>query len=155
MVELDRIDRKILNALQTDCNVTNLALSEEVGISPPACLRRVKHLRDEGFILRDVSLVDPSKLGLKLTAIVEVTLERHTEDYKSSFLRRVQGEDTITQCYMVTGETDAVLVVHLKDMEEYADFTRRIFDSDRHVVRYRTLFAIRRIKFNTKLTFPE
>jgi Lrp/AsnC family leucine-responsive transcriptional regulator len=151
MTELDRIDKKILDLLQVDSNVTNLALADRVGISAPACLRRVKRLRDERVIVGDVSLVDPLKLGVKLTALIEVTLERHSDEFKSSFIRRVMGDEAVTQCYMVTGETDAVLVVSIRGMEEYVEFTKRMFDSDARVLRYRTLFAMRRIKFETKV----
>ena len=151
MTKLDRADRKILNVLQEDSNITNVALADRVGLSPPACLRRVRALRDSGVIERDVSLVDPVKVGRRLTAFVEVTLARHSADFKTEFQRRVLDERAISQCYMVTGETDALLIVNVEDMDAYEAFASRMFDANQRIIRYRTLFAIRRVKFETAI----
>lgn len=152
MATLDRADRKILDLLQENSNITNVALADRVGLSPPACLRRVRALRDSGVIERDVSLVDPVKVGKRLTAFVEVTLARHSLDFKAEFRKRVLEERAISQCYMVTGETDALLIVNVEDMDAYEAFASRMFDADQRIVRYRTLFAIRRVKFQTAIS---
>jgi DNA-binding Lrp family transcriptional regulator len=72
---LDELDRRILNTLQTDASHTNAELAELVHVSPPTCLRRVKQLSDSGVIQRQVAIVDPAKVGARLTAIVEITLD--------------------------------------------------------------------------------
>ena len=79
-IELDAIDRRILDALQEDNQVTNLALAERVGLSPPACLKRVRRLRQERVVVRDVALVDPERVGQTIVAFVGVELDRQRED---------------------------------------------------------------------------
>jgi len=78
--ELDKIDRRILQTLQTTGNLSNLELAEKVGLSPTPCARRVKRLEADGFIRGYVALVDQDKLGLTLTAHVSVTMDRHTPE---------------------------------------------------------------------------
>src|SRR5690606_34135227 len=104
-MRLDRIDRRILALLQRDSSVTNLALAEQVGLSPPACLKRVKRLKDEGVIAREVALIAPEKLGQLLHVVVEVVMERDRKDLYAAFLRRVETAREVKQCYQVTGET--------------------------------------------------
>src|SRR5690242_15016468 len=87
--DLDKIDRKILNLLQKDNQITNLALADKVGISAPPCFRRVKRLRDEGIIVKDVSLVDPFKAGRGLIVFVNITLEKQREDLLAHFERKM------------------------------------------------------------------
>ncbi|MET4707536.1 Lrp/AsnC family transcriptional regulator [Endozoicomonas lisbonensis] len=77
-MKLDRTDRKILSILQENNKIPNIELASEVGLSPPACLKRVKHLRESGIIVRDVSLIDPVLAGNKLTMIVSVEMGRET-----------------------------------------------------------------------------
>jgi len=89
--ELDAIDRKILAALQEDNQITNQDLAARVGISPPPCHRRVKRLREEGIIVRDVSLVDPVKVGRSLVVFTSITLERQREDLLENFERKMTG----------------------------------------------------------------
>src|ERR1041385_6205133 len=76
---LDAIDRRILNLLQEDNQITNQDLAAKVGISPPPCHRRVKRLREEGIIQRDVALVDPVKVGRSMIVFTSITLERQRE----------------------------------------------------------------------------
>ncbi|WP_199267015.1 Lrp/AsnC family transcriptional regulator, partial [Streptococcus agalactiae] len=82
---LDELDRRILNALQTDASQTNTELAELVHVSPPTCLRRVKQLTDAGVIERQVAIVDPAKVGARLTAIVEITLDVQAAERMEAF----------------------------------------------------------------------
>ena len=84
-MEIDRLDRKILAVLQTNNRIANVDLAEEVGLSPPACLKRVKRLREGKVIVRDVSIVNPSLAGNKLTLIVSIEMERDRGDIYSQF----------------------------------------------------------------------
>ena len=77
-MKIDRIDIRILQRLQLDARLSNLDLAEQVGLSPTPCARRVKQLEHEGFIKRAVTLLDKDKLGLKLTAYIGITMDRHT-----------------------------------------------------------------------------
>ncbi|MCW8889284.1 MAG: Lrp/AsnC family transcriptional regulator, partial [Sedimenticola sp.] len=108
---LDRIDERILNQLQKDNQISNLKLAEQVGLSPPACLRRVKRLRDEQVITGDVSLVDPQIAGHNINIIVEVEMERDHLELSAQFRKSIMASPEVTQCYAVTGEVDFILVV--------------------------------------------
>src|SRR5690606_16359197 len=89
--DLDRYDLKILAALQENAAISNQELADRIGLSPSPCSRRVKQLEEAGYILRQVALLDPHKLGLTLTAFVMVGMDRHTPDRFAHF------EDTIRQ----------------------------------------------------------
>ena len=82
---LDELDRRILNALQADASHTNAELAELVHVSPPTCLRRVKQLTDAGVIERQVAIVDPGKVGARLSAIVEITLDVQAAERMDEF----------------------------------------------------------------------
>lgn len=146
---LDRIDRHILRCLQVDNTISNLHLAEEVGLSPPACLRRVRKLREEGVIVADVSIVNPRLLGRLLNIIVEVEMNRDQLDVHDAFMQKMLEAPEVTQCYQVTGDVDFVLVVMVADMEAYEAFARRDLASDMNLRKFRSLISLRRNKFST------
>ena len=150
-VPLDDIDRRILDRLQQDNQATNLALAEQVGLSPPACLRRVRRLREAGVIVRDVAIVDPAKVDRKIIAFVGVELERQREDALSAFERKMLAEPEVQQCYFVSGDNDYLLVVTCADMESYNAFCRRVLANDHDIRRFRTSFNLDRIKYDTRI----
>jgi Lrp/AsnC family leucine-responsive transcriptional regulator len=151
-VALDAIDRKILDALQEDNQITNLALAARVGLSPPPCLRRVRRLRETGVIARDVALVDPAMVGQQVTAFVGVELDRQREDVLASFERKIAAEPDVQQCYFVSGEIDYLLVVTCRDLDSYNEFARRVLANEHNIKRFRTSFNLARIKYETKIS---
>ncbi|WP_415905801.1 Lrp/AsnC family transcriptional regulator [Neptuniibacter sp. QD48_55] len=150
-IQLDRIDRHILKCLQVDNRISNQALAEEVGLSPPACLRRVKQLREQGIIMADVAIVNPRALGKVLNIIVEVEMIRDSIDVHDMFMRKMQDATEVTQCYQVTGDIDFVLVIMVPDMEAYEAFARRDLASDPNLRKFRSLISLRRNKFTTEV----
>ena len=152
---LDRTDRKILNILQRDNQITNLALAEQIGISAPPCFRRVKRLREEGIIVNDVSLVDPFKVGRPLIVFVNITLEKQRDDLLTHFERKMADEPEIMQCYFVSGDTDYLLIIHVTDMNHYNDFARRVFANEPNIKKFRSSFCLNRTKYNTHVLLPE
>lgn len=150
-IELDRIDRHILNLLQQDNRISNQELAERVGLSPPACLRRVRKLRNDGIIMADVSLVDPRVMGRYLNIIVEVEMNRDQSDVYDAFIKKMDLAVEVTQCYQVTGEVDFLLMVMVPDMEAYEVFIRRDLSSDLNLRKFRTLISLRRQKFKTSI----
>lgn len=151
MIDLDRIDRHILNLLQRDNRISNQALAEQVGLSPPACLRRVRKLREEGVIMADVALIDPRVAGRYINIIVEVEMVRDQLDIYAAFKRKMDRAAEVTQCYQVTGEVDFLLVLMVEDMEAYENFTREYLSTDPHLQKFRTLISLRRDKFDTAI----
>jgi Lrp/AsnC family leucine-responsive transcriptional regulator len=148
---MDRIDRKLLNLLQDDASRTNAELAELVGLSPSSCLRRIRRLKKSGVIDRVVALLDPAKAGRGMKAIVTVELERHGERYMRDFLELAAQESAVTQAYSVSGETDAVLMLRLTDMEEFDALCERLFRDRSNVARYHTMFVIRTAKEATTI----
>ena len=152
---LDKMDRKILNILQKDNQITNHALAEKIGISAPPCFRRVKRLREEGIILNDVSLVDPFKVGKPLIVFVNITLEKQREDLLAHFERKMAAEPEIMQCYFVSGDTDYLLIIHVKDMNDYNEFARRVFANEPNIKQFRSSFCLNRTKYHTQVVLSE
>jgi Transcriptional regulators len=150
-IELDKIDRKIINLLQRDSQITNLELADAVAVSPPTCLRRVRRLRDAGVITRDVSLVDPDKLGSHIQLIVNVELKSDDRIQMDAFEKTIHAQDCVMQCYLVTGTTDYVLVVCLRNMSEFERFARMTLYANPLVNRFFTLTVISRVKYETRI----
>lgn len=120
---LDRIDRRILAELQLDGGLTNQALAERVGLSPSPCLRRVKALEDAGVISKRVTLLDRNKLGLSLTALIQISMDRHTPERFENFESRVKQFPEVQSCFLITGQdADYLLMVVVPDMAMYQEF---------------------------------
>jgi len=152
---LDRIDRKILNILQKDNQITNIALAEQVGISAPPCFRRVKRLRELGIISKDVSLVDPFKVGPHLIVFANISLEKQREDLLAHFERKMLAQPEVMQCYFVSGDTDYLLIIHVADMNHYNDFARRVLSNEANIKMFRSSFCLNRIKHDTQIYLSE
>jgi len=148
---MDNTDRRILEILQQDASLSNVELADKVHLSPSSCLRRVQRLKAEGIIQKTVVLVDPDKLERSLCGIVEVSLERHGTEARRDFIDKVQREGAITQAYSVTGEADVIMVLHLRDMKEYAALCDRLLNYDPNVVKFRTSFAMETYKHTTEI----
>lgn len=122
-MKLDRTDRRILQLMQDNSRISNLELAERVGLSPTPCSRRVKRLEESGLILGHVTLLDQSMLGLNLTAIISISMDRHTPDRFSNFEEQVVGMPEVIECSIVTGQSaDYLLKAVVSDMEHYEQF---------------------------------
>ncbi len=122
-MELDRTDRRILKVLQTDGRISNQELAEKVGLSPSPCLRRVKHLEEAGVIEKYVALVNGSKLGLKMLALIQVRMDRHTPERFEQFEEALKAYPQVLELILITGQSaDYQAKVLVEDMEEYQDF---------------------------------
>jgi len=121
--QLDKTDRRILDALQKDGAISNLELADKVGLSASPCSRRVKSLQEAGFILKTITLLDAKKLGLDLMAMISISMDRHTPDRFKEFEQQVSSFDEVLECYLITGQSaDYVLKVVVADMEAYQQF---------------------------------
>jgi Lrp/AsnC family leucine-responsive transcriptional regulator len=148
---LDDVDRRILNILQVDAAQTNAELAELVHVSPPTCLRRVKQLRENGVIERQVAIVAPDKVGARLSAIVEITLDVQAADRMEEFERVVADEAAVLQCYRVSSGPDFVLVVQVADMPAYHALAHRLFTTHSNVRNVKAYFSTFRSKFETRI----
>lgn len=146
---LDDLDRRILEQLQRDASLTNHALAEQVHASPPTCLRRVRRLKKLGVIAKEVAIIDASKVGTTLTAIIEVTLDIQSAEKLQTFEEAVQKEPAILQCYRVSTGPDFVLIAQVTDMPAYHALVHRALTAEANVRNVRTFFSVHRSKFNT------
>ena len=155
LITLDTTDLQLLDLLQRDAAQSNLALAEQVHVSAPTCLRRVKRLHTEGLIERQVALLQPDRLaalqGHGLSAIVEVTLDRQGAEWLDTFEARAMAEDCVQQCWRVSPGPDFMLVLHTHDMPAYLAVSQRLFTGDANVRNVKAFFATRRAKFETKI----
>ncbi len=118
--DLDRTDLRLLAELQKDASLSNLELADKVGLSPTPCARRVKRLVTEGFIERQVAILNPEKVGLDLTAHVSISMDRHTPDRFENFETEIATYDEVIDCSVVTGQSaDYLLRVVVKDMKHF------------------------------------
>ncbi len=148
---MDRIDRKLLNLLQSDASRTNVDLADEVGLSPSSCLRRLQRLRKSGVIDRIVAILNPAKAGRVIKAMVTVELKLHGEQHMRRFLDVASAEEAVSHAYAVTGETDVVLMLRLRDMEEYDNLCDRLFRDHHNVARFFTMVVIKTAKEETAI----
>lgn len=148
---MDRIDRKILALLQRDASRTNVEIAEEVGLSPSSCLRRTQRLHKSGIIEKIVAILNPTKSGRVIKALVTVELKLHGEQHMRRFLDIVVREEAVSQAYAVTGETDVVLMLRLRDMEEFDALCDRLFRDEINVARFVTMMVIRTAKEETAI----
>jgi Lrp/AsnC family leucine-responsive transcriptional regulator len=143
---LDAIDLRILRALQENNRITSEQLGEVAGLSPTACQRRMRRLRDEKVIEGDVSIISPKSVGRHLTTLVQVSLERERADIIDRFKAAIRDTPEIMMGFYVTGDADFILVVSSRDMEDFEQFTRRFFYGNHDVKGFKTTVVIDRVK---------
>ncbi|MEJ2444100.1 MAG: Lrp/AsnC family transcriptional regulator [Exilibacterium sp.] len=155
-MKLDRTDRRILELMQKDARISNLELAERVGLSPTPCSRRVKRLEESGIIDRHVTLLNQSKLDLKLTAYVGISMDRHTPDRFERFEQTVNGFPEVMECSIVTGQSsDYLLKVVVSDMEYYEAFLLGKLTRIDGVTGVHSSFVLRKVIDKTELPLEQ
>ncbi|MDC8014125.1 Lrp/AsnC family transcriptional regulator [Tahibacter soli] len=149
---LDAFDLRILERHQRDTQTPAASIGEAIGLSAAAVQRRLKRMREAGVIEREVAQVAPRAVGLPITCVVGVDLDRETAADLDRFSQKMAQCPEVQQCYYVTGETDYVLVVLAPDMEAYEAFTRRALLDDPNVKSFVTHVVLDRVKVG--LTVP-
>ena len=119
---LDDIDKRILRALQRDGRLQNVELAREVGLSPSPCLRRVRLLEEAGIIDRYVAVLNPVKVGLRLSMFARVWLIAQDAETIDHFMTAMKRLPQVMECYIMLGESDALLRVVVADLDEYRRF---------------------------------
>jgi Lrp/AsnC family leucine-responsive transcriptional regulator len=152
---LDRLDMRILSALQADGRLANTKLAETVGLSPTAVLARVGRLTRAGFILGYEAQLNPQKLGAGMLVFVEVLLDRTTPNVFDAFKAAVQVHPEIMECHMVAGGFDYLLKTRSADMNAYRDFAGRVLWQLPGVRETRTYAVMEEVKNSARLVLPE
>lgn len=153
-MNLDKLDAKILRALQSDASRSVTELAEKVGLSTNACWKRVKRLEDEGFILKRVALLNRSKLNQAVTAFVEIRTDQHEEKWLEQFANAVRAIPEIVEFYRMSGQVDYMLKIVCSDIADYDRIYKKLIRSTplRDVSAF---FAMEQLKYTTELPIDE
>ncbi len=145
-IKLDKIDLSILKDLQEDGRLTNVELAKRAGISAPPCLRRVKSLETEGIITSYQANLNGPALGFNLVIFAEVSLVSQNHNEIKSFEAQVDQWPLIRECYLVTGGSDFLLKLIVKDFEAYQEFLSTQLSMFPGVSQIKTLMVVRTAK---------
>jgi Lrp/AsnC family transcriptional regulator, leucine-responsive regulatory protein len=143
---LDSFDRKILARYQHDVKRPAALIGDEVGLSAAAVQRRVKRMREAGVIQAEIAQIDPSAVGLPVTVIVHVDIEKETLAHIDAFKATMRKHDEVQQCWYTTGQTDFILVVRVATMAAYEQFTRDALVGLQDVARFTSYVVLGEVK---------
>lgn len=151
-MKLNKMDQRILSEIQNNARISNLDLAEIVGLSPSPCLRRVKQLEAAGFIDSYVARLNEQKLNLKLIALIQISMDRHTPERFENFESIVKDYEEVLECYLITGQNaDYLLKVIVPDMEYYQDFLLGRLTRIEGVTGVQSSFIMRKVVDKTAL----
>ena len=150
-MKLDRFDRAILDALQTDGRISNVQLAQAVNLSESACLRRVRALEQEGYIDRYAALVNQAAVGMPGNIFVHIGLHREEERELAAFEDAVRAIPEVMECFLMTGEFDYLLRVVVADMADFERLHRDALTRLPGVARVNSSVAIRTVQKKTQL----
>ncbi len=145
-VRLDATDWRILKELQADGRLTNVALAQRVGLSPPPCLRRVQALERAGFIRGYHAVLDPGLAGFAVEAFAMVTLRSQGEAELREFEKRLLTWGLVREAFMLAGEADYLLKCTAADMGQFQDFVLNTLTALPNVASVKTTLVLRRAK---------
>ena len=151
---MDAIDLRSLDRLQQDARISNVELARAVNLSPSPCLARVRALEDGGLIDRYVTLLDPKKLGLTVSVLVQVTLEKQIEPALETFEKAVRERPEVMECYLMTGDADYLLRVLVPDVPAFERFILEFLSRVPGVGNIKSSFALKQVKYQTALPLP-
>jgi Lrp/AsnC family leucine-responsive transcriptional regulator len=150
-IGIDRIDKLLLRLMQKDALIGTESLGSAVGLSATAAKRRINKLRQNGTITKDISVVDPKKLGFEVFALVLVNLERDRREIFHSFKLAIRDNPNIIQGFYTTGDADFVLLVASKSLTEYEVFTQDFFWSNPNIKNFKTMIVMDNVKLGFDL----
>jgi Lrp/AsnC family leucine-responsive transcriptional regulator len=153
-MELDRFDRQLLNLVQQDAGQTAERLAEQVSLSPSAIQRRLRRMREEGVIVREIAVVDPRKIGRPVHFVVSVQVEHERPGMMTQLRQWFVAQEPIQQVFYVTGEADFVLVVTAPDTETYDSLMSRMLDENTNVKRFTTNVVMSVVKQGLGIPVP-
>lgn len=138
---MDDIDVRILQELQRDGRLPNQELADRVGLSPSACLRRVRRLEQEGVVSSYRAVIDQRRIGLPVTAFVRLRLDRHTPEAIEAVERAIRRIDNVVEAHMLAGDADFLLRVLASDLAGYEALARKHIRTIPHIASIDTTFA--------------
>lgn len=151
---MDTLDLRILDRLQNDARISNVELARAVNLSPSPCLARVRALEAGGCIDRYVTLLDAKKLGLTVSVLVQVTLEKQIEPALEVFEKAVRERPEVMECYLMTGDADYLLRVLVPDVPAFERFILDFLSRVPGVGNIKSSFALKQVKYQTAVPLP-
>ena len=152
-MNLSESDRKLLEALQRNVNLSQIDLAELSGLSRTSVWRRVRELEEAGVIENRVALLNPKALGLQIHVLLSVSMVEHSDMVRQSFEVHVGGLPEVMTCFSVSGERDYVLQIISRNMDSYNEFLNTKILHHSSVRSASSSFALRRVKYTTELPF--
>ena len=146
MINLDKIDRRLLAELQANGRITNVDLANKVGLTPPPCLRRVRTLEEEGAIRGYHADLDASKLGFSIVVFALVSLKSQAEEALCQFEEHVRELPEVRECHMLNGEIDFILKIVSRDLQSFQEFLTSKLTPAPNVASVKTSLTIRTAK---------
>jgi DNA-binding Lrp family transcriptional regulator len=153
-MDLDRFDRQLLNLVQADAAQTAEQLAEHVGLSPSAIQRRLKRMREQGIIARDVAIVDPRTIGRPTFFVVSLGVERERPELLAQLREWLSRRPEIQQAFYVTGETDFVIIVTARDTEAFDAMMSQLVQENPNVRRFTTNVVLSLLKQGLTIPVP-
>ena len=150
-MDLDSIDRRILETLQKQGRMSNADLSERVNLSASACHRRVQRLEEEGFISGYVALLNARKMGRHTVVFVEITLSGQADEVLDAFEKAVARVPEVLECHLMSWSADYLLKVMAMDTEDFARIHRKSLATLPGVAQMQSSFALRTVRQTTAL----
>lgn len=142
-MKLDTIDHAILTQLQLNARISNVELSDKVGLSQSACSRRVAQLEEDGVIEDYQAIVSNKALGQTVTSIIQITLSGQSQDKLAAFEQAVIECPYIVACFLMSGDSDYLMRVNAKDMDHFEYIHKTWLSALPGVVRLQSSFALR------------
>jgi DNA-binding Lrp family transcriptional regulator len=153
-INLDAIDLRILAELQADGALSNVALARRVHLSPSPCLMRVKALEAGGVIQRYVALASAAALGLGLNVFISISLKEQSRQALTTFEQRIAEHDEVMECYLMTGDSDYLIRVVVRDMADLEKFILEQLTPIPGIEKIRSSFALKQVRYKTALPLP-
>jgi Lrp/AsnC family leucine-responsive transcriptional regulator len=150
-ISLDRIDRRLLAALQENGRLTVAELADKVGLTASPCSRRLRILEDAGIINRYAALLDQKKVGLPVSVFVSIKLERQQEDKLHRFEDAIRRCPEVLECYLMTGPRDYLLRVVARDLADYERFVKDTLTRIDGIANIESSFALGQVKHSSAL----
>ena len=151
---MDSIDRKLLSLLQDDASMPLQDVAARVGLSVNPCWRRIKRMESEGIIRARVAVLDPEKIGLKVTVFVRIRIREHTSEWVKRFAVAIRSIAEIAECHRIGGDVDYMLKVIVADIAGYDRVYKQLIARVPGLANVSALFSMERIKYTTKIEPP-
>jgi Lrp/AsnC family transcriptional regulator, leucine-responsive regulatory protein len=149
---LDDLDRRILARYQSDTRVAAIEIGDVIGLSAAAVQRRIKRMREQGIIANEIAQIDAAAVGLPVTVVVHVDLDRETLPLIDAFKAAMRAQPSVQQCWYTTGLTDFILIVRVASMAAYEQFSRDVLLSNKNVAKFTSYVALTEVKSGLALS---